>query len=129
MTQYLSLHTSNLAGMAVRILMFAIFGKIGVFDVLNVVLGICVTSVMSFILYNIVVSSGDWLNKSLKMFFPDMAAFHDKVIKYRCSWKNDKNINKNRDTSFFDSLSLSNCLVVHSQAYISSRRPIDDLVR
>lgn len=53
--QCISFHAANLAGMAVRVLMFAALERIGVFYVLNVVLGIGVAAVMSYMLYDRIV--------------------------------------------------------------------------
>jgi dolichol-phosphate mannosyltransferase len=50
-----SFHLANFAGMGVRAIMFAVLERLGVFYVLNVVLGIVVVATMSFILYDRIV--------------------------------------------------------------------------
>lgn len=49
--QFISFNIANFTVMAVRIILFAILEKMGVFYVLNVVFGIVLAATVSFILY------------------------------------------------------------------------------
>jgi dolichol-phosphate mannosyltransferase len=52
MAQCGSFHIANLTGMAVRVIIFAVLDKLGVFYILNVTVGIIVAAAMSFIMYD-----------------------------------------------------------------------------
>jgi dolichol-phosphate mannosyltransferase len=55
MAQCVSFHAANLVGMAARVIIFATLERLGVFYVLNVILGIGVAAAMSFVLYDRIV--------------------------------------------------------------------------
>ena len=53
--QCISFHVANLTGIAIRVIIFAVLEKMGVFYILNVILGIGVATAVSFILYDRIV--------------------------------------------------------------------------
>ena len=52
MAQCVTFHIANLMGMAVRVVIFAVLDKLGVFYILNVTAGIIVAAAMSFLMYD-----------------------------------------------------------------------------
>ena len=52
MAQCVSFHIANLTGMAVRVIIFAVLDKLGVFYILNVMAGAIVAATMSFMMYD-----------------------------------------------------------------------------
>jgi putative flippase GtrA len=65
--QFVSFNLALLAGIAIRVILFAVFDKWGIFYLLNVAIGIGVAASIDFILYDKLVFRGEGHGKELRI--------------------------------------------------------------